>query len=483
MSDVAKKLAEKYSASNRYSNFGACLRSVFVDGFRGIRNLSLEIDYPVIAISGLNGAGKTTLGQLAICAYKVPSSAVAYRRKYIKDYFPISLADPKPIEDEAMVVYYYETSDQKKAQEVTVTRANSAWSGYKRQPERHCFYVGFTVYIPKVERADLSVYGGATLQFTEKRKIENDIIAKMARVIGHKYEDLLFQGVSHKSKESEIGIASRLGYSYSENNMGFGEGRVLYTIDKLETAPERSLFIIEEPETALHENAQYEFSKYLLDVCDRRRHQIIISTHSSVILDALPSVARKLLVRDKDGVVIRNRISTNQVRSILSSGRVRDLYVCVEDIFAKILLIEILRIKSKDLLKVVEVVDVGDKNAVRECVIFLRKIGKKALAVRDADVGQDVKNHIYSFPGSRAPEIEVFAVKSVQEAILKQYDVDVDWVLERNDVKNHHKIAKSIAAEAEAEESVVRAVAINQYVVEIEHEFDDLVSVITAECS
>jgi hypothetical protein len=37
-----------------------------------------------------------------------------------------------------------------------------------------------------------------------------------------------------------------------------------------------------------------------------------------------------------------------------------------------------------------------------------------------------------------------------------KYGVDVDWVLQRDDVKDHHKIASCIAEEAEAEEEVVR---------------------------
>lgn len=137
----------------------------------------------------------------------------------------------------------------------------------------------------------MSVYGGRDLKLTIKREIDRDIVIKMAKIIGHKYDDVNFQGVSHRSRKSELGIASRLGNSYSENNMGFGEGRVLYTVDKLETSPEQSLFILEEPETSLHENAQYEFAKYLIDVVNRRHHQIILSTHSSIILKCTPLIS------------------------------------------------------------------------------------------------------------------------------------------------------------------------------------------------
>ncbi|WP_444936030.1 AAA family ATPase [Microbulbifer sp. JMSA004] len=256
MPDPKKKIQAKYSIKNRYKNFGACLRKIEIHGFREINNLDFEVDSPITAVSGLNGAGKSTLGQLAVCAYKQPTTARDYKRQYIKDFFPVSKADPTPISDDAKVIYHYETDDYTAPQMLTVARAKSAWSGYKRQPERHCYYIGFTVYIPKVERRDLSIYGAKTLELTEKREIDSEVVSKLARVLGHRYDDIVFQGLSHKKKASEIGIATRLGYSYSENHMGFGEGRVLYTIDKLENSPEHSLFVLEEPETSLHESAQ-----------------------------------------------------------------------------------------------------------------------------------------------------------------------------------------------------------------------------------
>jgi predicted ATPase len=476
MSDITEKLSAKYAIENRYANFGPCLRQLQVHGFRGIRGMTVDIEFPITAISGLNGAGKSTLGQLAICAYRKPKTSVGYKRQYIKDFFPISPADPKPISDDAKVIYSFETDDNRKPQEVTISRMRSAWSGYKRQPERHCYYIGFTVYIPKVERRDISVYGGADLQFTNKREIDPDVIKKMSRIIGHKYEAVSFQGIAHKDKESEIGIASRLGYSYSENNMGFGEGRVLYTIDRLETSPEKSLFILEEPETSLHENAQYEFAKYLLDVCNRRHHQIILSTHSSVILKALPSSARKLIVRDEGGVNIRNGISADQVRSVLSGGHAGQLVICVEDVFARVLLTEVIRIKNREMLKAVAIHDIGDKNAVREAVCLLRRIGTKAIAVRDADVGAAPQDGLLSFPGKLPPEVEVFNNAAVKQMITEKYGVDIDWILARDDIKDHHKIARHIAAEAKVDEEVVRALAIEKYVKEISSEFNDLIS-------
>lgn len=475
MTDLRNKVSAKYKEVNRYKNFGSCIRHIEINGFRGIEGVDLSLDFPVTAISGLNGAGKSTIGQLVICAYRKPTAALKYKRQYIKDFFPVSVADPSPFRENANVIFHYETDDHKNTQDVTVSRKQSEWSGYKRQPERHCYYIGFTVYIPKVERRDMSVYGGKDLAFTERRELETDVMEKMARIIGHKYDDVNFQGVSHKNKESEIGIASRLGYSYSENNMGFGEGRVLYTVDRLETAPEQSLFILEEPETSLHESAQYEFAKYLIDVCNRRHHQIVLSTHSSVILNALPPEARKLLIRDKDGVDIIDKISTTHVRAILSAGHVRNLDICVEDEFAKVLLTEVIRLKKKELLKAIAIHAIGDKDAVREATYVLNKTGKKSIAVRDADVGQDKANGLYSFPGDKPPEVEVFTNDTVKKLINEKYDIDLDWILQRDEVKDHHNIAKCVADEAESSEEVVRAIVIDKYITDIDVEFGQLI--------
>ncbi|WP_238363462.1 AAA family ATPase [Casimicrobium huifangae] len=302
----------------------------------------------------------------------------------------------------------------------------------------------------------------------------------MARIIGHQYDEVSFQGISHKDKTSEIGIAVRLGYSYSENNMGFGEGRVLYTVDLLETSPEQSLFILEEPETSLHESAQYEFAKYLLDVCARRHHQIILSTHSSVILKALPSQARKLIVRDSNGVEIRNGISADQIRSILSRGREGQLHICVEDVFARVLLTEAVRVKRPNLLIAISVHAIGDKGAVREAVGVLRRAGLKAIGVRDADVGPAPKEWLYSFPGTLPPEREVFDNTAVKDFVAKKYDVDLDWLLARDEISDHHKIAEHIAREAKVDEEFVRALVIEKYIDAIGTEFDDLMVKIDA---
>lgn len=476
MADQKKKLAAKFKKNNRYSNFGPFLRNLAINGFRGLREVVVKFDHPVTAISGLNGTGKSTIGQLCVCAYKKPSTTTKYRRQYIKDFFPISAADPKPIDDNPSLIFKYSTDTPGRLKSVTVTRANSAWSGYKRQPERCCYYIGFTVYIPKVERRDLSVYSGKSLILHEKREIDQDIQDKLSRIIGQKYDELSFQSVEAKRKKAEIGIATRFGYSYSENNMGFGEGRVLYIVDKLENSPDQSLFVIEEPETSLHENAQYELAKYLIDVSNRKRHQIIVSSHSGIFMSALPSVSRKLLVRKNDGVVIHGGISANQVKSILSGGHNKSLDVCVEDHFAKLLLTEAIRTINKDILASIQIHEIGDTKAVIKALHVLQETGKNAIAVRDADISDDPASKIFSFPGTQPPEKEVFESEEVKRFINEKYDIDIDWLLTKTNTKDHHKISEIVAAEISSIPDTVAIIAIEKYVSLNAEEFSKLVS-------
>ena len=464
MSNPNQKLLAKFKPDNRYSNFGPFLRKIEINGFRGLRDVVVKFDHPVTAISGLNGTGKSTIGQLCVCAYKKPSTTTRYRRQYIKDFFPISPADPTPIDDNPSLIFQYSTDNSRRLKNVTVTRASSAWSGYKRQPERCCYYIGFTVYIPKVERRDLSVYGGKSLILTEKREISQEIQDKLSRIIGQKYDEFAFQNVESKRKKAEIGVATRFGYSYSENNMGFGEGRVLYIVDKLENSPDQSLFVIEEPETSLHENAQYELAKYLLDVSNRKHHQIILSSHSGIFMSAFPSVSRKLLVRKNDGVIIHGGISANQVKSILSGGHNKSLDICVEDHFAKLLLIEAIRIINKDLLAQVKIHEIGDTKAVIRALHILQETGKNAIAVRDADIGADPAQKIFSFPGSQPPEKEVFENEKVKEFINEKYDIDIEWLITQSDTKDHHKISEIIAKEISSVADTISIIAIEEYV-------------------
>jgi ABC-type multidrug transport system ATPase subunit len=480
VADNARKLRAKFAEDKRYANFGPIIKSVYIDGFRGIRNIEIPFNFPVVAISGLNGSGKSTVGQISLSGYRKPTTSTDYKRFYVRDFFPASVADPNPFYQDSFVRFTYETDDPNLPQELTVKRANSEWSGYKRQPERKCFYVGFTIYIPKVERKDVSIYRGGAISLTSQRSISHDVKVKVGKILGQQYDDLHFQGITHGRKSGELGIAGKFGCQYSENNMGFGEGRTLYLVDLLENSPEQSLFVIEEPETSLHEHAQYELSKYLLDVCSRRHHQIILSTHSDKVLSALPNEARLLLHRDSSGVAVFEGLSSTRARALLSLGHHKELVVFVEDDFAKILLSEMIRKIDPTLLRAVSIEGVGDTRAVRNAVMLMSHIGRKSVAVRDADIGPDVENGIFSFPGKMAPEKEVYYNEVVKGFLNDEFSIDIDNEVALQSIDDHHGLTEGLSSAANAFPDYFRTIAINKYIEDIGvDEYKDLVDEIS----
>lgn len=461
MADIAKQLAAKYEKRSRFSNFGSVITSMEVNGFRGL-SANISFDYPVVAITGLNGAGKSTIAQLMLCAYKKISTAIQSKRYYIANFFPVSAADPNPFLSEASVTYRYQTDRPDISQDLTVSRASQEWSGYKRQPEKNVEYVGFTVYIPKVEKSDLSVHGAKTLSLTEKRELEN-VGRLVSAILGSDYRDVYAQGIQAKGRVSEISMASRMGALYSENNMGFGEGRAVYTVRLLENCPAQSLIVLEEPETSLHEGAQHELAKYLLGVSYRRGHQIIFTTHSSAMINALPPQGRKLLARTEGGVNVFDNVSSSMIKTALSDGHSGHVILCVEDKFAQSLLREILRRTNKNLLYSTSIQPFGDARAVREAKKALLIAKVKAIAVLDGDQTERFDEGVLVLPGTQAPEIEVFSSEYVRRSLLERYGISFQTILNANPNLDHHEYAEKCCEKAMVSREVLESDCIRDY--------------------
>lgn len=461
MVDVRAKLSSKFKKEHRYANFGPCINSIKINGFRGI-DCELNIEFPVTAITGLNGAGKSTVGQLLLCGNKNISTA-DYKRWYIKDFFPVSVADPKPFSDDASVEYRYQTSNPKDDQSLKIVRAVKEWSGYKRQPEKASIYIGLAFYLPKVERRDLTIYSAKNIVLAARAEVDDGVMWA-SRILGNTYDDVFFQGVRSTKRSAELGMAQRFNATYSENNMGFGEGRVIHTIRLLESCPAQSLVILEEPETSLHENAQYEFAKYLMDVSFRRGHQIFFSSHSSAMIRALPTEGRKMLSRSEDGVEVYDRLSSIHLRNALSEGRDGHLIVCVEDVFAQSLLREIIRIRKPDILQRVKVIPFGDAIAVKGAVRVLKGSNLNAIAVRDGDQPEKSNDNLFSLPGGCPPEKLVFLSSHAKKVLRESYQFDLDQLIASHPETDHHKYSSEVAAQTGASREVIESDCIRAFI-------------------
>lgn len=119
------------------------------------------------------------------------------------------------------------------------------------------------------------------------------------------------------------------------------------------------------------------------------------------------------------------------------------------------------------LLQAISIEGVGDTKAVRNAVLLMTRIGKNSIAVRDADKGPDVANGIFSFPGTKPPEKEVYENQAVKEHLNATFNIDIDNVIALKGIEDHHKLTEGLSEAANTLTDYFRTVAINKYLEEI----------------
>lgn len=409
MSDPRNSLQKKFLPQNRYSNFGPMLMQLHIQGFRCHQSTSIDIKSPITAFCGLNGTGKSTILQLAAVSVKNTNSC----KYYLRDFFVVGTLDPAPYRPDAKVIYKFWQEDRSQRQ-LTLSRSTKSWSGYRRRSERSAFFAGVGVFLPKIEKRDFSIHQARILEIDREEEVFNQVKKSSSTVLGRQYEQMYSCHVSCGHKKAKVLVACRRGVTrYSEAHMGFGEGRAAYIVDALETLPDKSLVLIEEPETSLHPSAQNRLGKYFMDVSNRKGHQILLTTHSDYLLRCLPAASRIYLHDDNGTLRQITGLTASEATSLMTEGHDKALNLLVEDDCAKAIVAEMIRRSDSNFLQTVSLNSAGDHGAIRKAMSCLSGCGFQVAAVLDGDQLQSPKDNIFKLPGSQAPEKEMFLDKGV----------------------------------------------------------------------
>lgn len=275
----------------------------------------------------------------------------------------------------------------------------SSWLGYKRRPSRYVLFAGVGLYLPKIEQRDFICRKAGKLEIVKSDPVSREIKDWTSRILSQNYEDIISNEVTCSKQSGTVVSVKRGGTSYAEPNMGFGEGRTQYLISALEIIDDKSLVLIEEPETSLHPSAQHEFGRYLVDVVKRKHHQVLLTTHSEFILESLPSNSRIYLYRDGNNINTIQGLTSLQA-SLMSQGHVKALHILVEDECAKIILQEILRRTDQDFLRSVGIYAVGGAPNIGTTMQTLRNTGFPIAAVRDGDQSIEPSTNLLNYQAS-----------------------------------------------------------------------------------
>lgn len=141
----------------------------------------------------------------------------------------------------------------------------------------------------------------------ENRMLTQDELIATSKILGRSYDSaqLIRHSLYPGNRGKDLSVVFKRGSEYSEAFAGSGEIAAVCTVVDMLAAEQHSLILLDEPETSLHPGAQRALLKFLLEQIKLKKHQIVISTHSSEFLTGLPNEAIKVF---EDNGKTRSRI-------------------------------------------------------------------------------------------------------------------------------------------------------------------------------
>lgn len=213
-----------------------------------------------------------------------------------------------------------------------------------------------------------------------------------------------------KTDEDYLLLGFQKKNDYSQFHFGAGEASVIEMVSKIESADNEALILVEEIENGLHPVATGKMVEYLVEAAERKRLQVIFTTHSEYALRRLPPEAIWACV---DGEAYQGRLSIESLRAITGSAE-KERVIFVEDGFAKDWVEDILRQYDSKALAATEIHAAGGFPYLVEVTNHHNRnpsISKRALAVVDGDSPAKTSKDVLKLPGE-IPESEVFSYVS-----------------------------------------------------------------------
>ena len=278
------------------------LEEISLTGIRGINDLRVGFDYPVSVVAGGNASGKSTVLFAAACAYRVPGAGT-------RDFVPSTLfPDYRPKssgrrdgKDSIVIEFDYVTPDGRRSMRWRRSQGwNRSFFGRKgaSQPER-------PVYLRTLSNLSnpSEVRGVLSMSRLDAEPREIPMTASQIE-FAHQMLPFRYSEVVNLSsgRRNLLFAIHEGGAAYSELHMASGE-RAILRLSREIAQLDGALVLIDEVEAGLHPWVQQLLMLQLQQLALRRDLQIIVTSHSPVVLDSVPIHARIFLDRDEGGDV------------------------------------------------------------------------------------------------------------------------------------------------------------------------------------
>lgn len=419
------------------------LSEIYLDGIRGLDNLRVPFDYPVSVIAGGNATGKSTVLFAAACAYKVPGAGIKdFVPSTLFPYYNPKLGNRQDKLQRITLEYNYQTPDGIRSMR---------WRYYKRwyqsffgrqnasQPERPVYLRTLSnLSNPSEVRGVLSM--SRLKSEPEETPLTPSQIEFVHQMLPFRYSEVVNLSSGNKNL---LFAAQEGGAAYSELHMAAGE-RALLRLSKEIAQLDGALVLIDEVEAGLHPWVQQLLMLHLQQLALRNDLQIIVTSHSPVILDAVPARGRIFLDRDEESGKIIVRPPYRDVIQNALYGRSSEVLklLCEDEIAEGILKGVFDLLLSRERIKW-ESVQIGRDTGASEFPMHARALAKfgqlqNTIFILDGDqrdgeiaqkiqavAGHGINIPILFLPGSGAPENWVWEkLQQISTADAAQLDTD-----------------------------------------------------------
>jgi hypothetical protein len=162
-------------------------------------------------------------------------------------------------------------------------------------------------------------------------------VSAVSQILQREYVEIRVVRHSFFGVDGHTVVLRTANLRYSEAFAGSGEFAVVMLVKTVTEAPDRSLILLDEPETSLHPGAQRSLVEFLARQVKLKRHQVVMATHAPEIIRDLPAGAIKVLqARASDGKVeiVSQASEASEAFFRLGVQTERQISVFVEDLLA-----------------------------------------------------------------------------------------------------------------------------------------------------
>jgi len=290
------------------------LSEVRLDRIRGLNNLRVPFDYPVSVIAGGNATGKSTVLCATATAYRSPDRQVRNFRPAMlfSDYnqgpakrakrwkwrsIDFGYLGQEKAWKGATIEFDYLTPEGGRSMQWR--RSQKGWSqnyfGRQNasQPERQVYLRTLSNLKDPYRVHPSSVLRGKWEEL-EETPLTSSQIEFAHQILPFRYSEVV--NLSNGKKNLLVAVQEH-GSTYSELHMAAGEHAILL-LSKEITQLKGALVLIDEVEAGLHPWGQQLLMLNLQQLALRNDLQIIVTSHSPVVLNSVPFNGRIFLDRD-----------------------------------------------------------------------------------------------------------------------------------------------------------------------------------------